>query len=340
MINKPVLISQELRKICWRGIPHIMRPTIWKLLLGYMTKNQSRRKSVLIKKRKEYYHLMNKYYNQQLFQHRSTQENAILRQIYIDVPRTFPKLKLFQLQNISNLLSRALYIWSLKHTATGYVQGINDLITPFVYIFLDEYLREECNLMMIHNGCHITEECQSLISKMDKKALIAIEADSYWCLDHLIEGLQLNYTDNQPGIQKMNLQLVSVIERVNNKLYAHLKEQKIVFIQFSFRWMNCLLMRELSLKNIIRLWDTYLCEGVELSAGFLEFHVFVCAALLLAFADKLMVKEFAEIMLFLQALPEATAKWGEKEIETILSEAYVYQQLFGTKNNQMYEVYV
>jgi len=88
-------------------------------------------------------------------------------------------------------------------------------------------------------------------------------------------------------------------------------------------------MRELSLHHIIRLWDTYLCEGVELSAGFSEFHVFVCVALLLCFADDLKDKDFSEIMLYLQALIEKTAKWREREIETILSEAYVYQALYG-----------
>ena len=34
----------------------------------------------------------------------------------------------------------------------------------------------------------------------------------------------------------------------------------IDFLQFSFRWMNCLLMRELSLDLILRVWDTYLSE--------------------------------------------------------------------------------
>lgn len=29
-------------------------------------------------------------------------------------------------------------------------------------------------------------------------------------------------------------------------------------MQFAFRWMNCLLMREISVKCTIRMWDTYL----------------------------------------------------------------------------------
>lgn len=29
-------------------------------------------------------------------------------------------------------------------------------------------------------------------------------------------------------------------------------------MQFAFRWMNCLLMRELSMPCVVRMWDTYL----------------------------------------------------------------------------------
>jgi hypothetical protein len=41
-------------------------------------------------------------------------------------------------------------------------------------------------------------------------------------------------------------------------LSKHLQDQGVEYIQFAFRWMNCLLMRELSTKNIIRMWDSYL----------------------------------------------------------------------------------
>lgn len=41
-------------------------------------------------------------------------------------------------------------------------------------------------------------------------------------------------------------------------LHSHLEEQGVEYMQFAFRWMNCLLMRELSVRNIVRMWDTYL----------------------------------------------------------------------------------
>jgi hypothetical protein len=49
-------------------------------------------------------------------------------------------------------------------------------------------------------------------------------------------------------------------------LSKHLQKHNVEFMQFAFRWMNCLLMRELSVKNTIRMWDTYLVR-VSLSVG-------------------------------------------------------------------------
>jgi len=38
------------------------------------------------------------------------------------------------------LFERVLYIWAIRHPASGYVQGLNDLITPLFVVFLTEYL--------------------------------------------------------------------------------------------------------------------------------------------------------------------------------------------------------
>jgi hypothetical protein len=86
-------------------------------------------------------------------------------------------------------------------------------------------------------------------------------------------------------------------------------------MHFSFRWMNCLLMREFSIKAIIRLWDTYFVED----DGFETFHVYVCASFLLTWSERLREMEFQELVLFLQNLP--TREWGPNEVETLLSQA-------------------
>lgn len=39
-------------------------------------------------------------------------------------------------------LERVLYVWAIRHPASGYVQGINDLVTPFFEVFLSAYIGE------------------------------------------------------------------------------------------------------------------------------------------------------------------------------------------------------
>ena len=60
--------------------------------------------------------------------------------------------------------------------------------------------------------------------------------------------------------------------------------------------------------------------------GFSKFHLYVCAAFLVKWSEQLLKMDFQEVMMFLQALP--TQQWTEKDIEMLLSEAWVWQSLF------------
>lgn len=41
---------------------------------------------------------------------------------------------------VFQIFERILYIWAIRHPASGYVQGINDLVTPFFVVFLSEFI--------------------------------------------------------------------------------------------------------------------------------------------------------------------------------------------------------
>lgn len=69
--------------------------------------------------------------------------------------------------------------------------------------------------------------------------------------------------------------------------------------------MNCLLLRELPLKAILRLWDTYLSEE---TGGFENFHVYVCAVLLKTFKEKLMAMVGTSFDCFLSCLSMLSLK--------------------------------
>lgn len=93
--------------------------------------------------------------------------------------------------------------------------------------------------------------------------------------------------------------------------------------------MNCLLTRELPLRLIVRLWDTYIAESTHaVRDGFEAFHVYVCAALLDKFKPRLLERTTHDLLSFLQALDKETASWGVGEVEELLSKAYVFTQMF------------
>ena len=143
------------------------------------------------------------------------------------------------------------------------------------------------------------------------------------CLTKLLDNIQDHYTFSQPGLQRMVLRLEDLTHRLDSELVAHFENEGLQFIQFSFRWMNCLLLRELPLRAIMRLWDTYFDEEI---GGFENFHVYVCAVFLKTYKDRLMTMQFQEMLMFLQEMP--TSEWNEEEVEPILSQGFILSTLF------------
>ncbi|KAJ7141474.1 RabGAP TBC [Mycena epipterygia] len=295
----------ELRKLAWAGIPADLRPMAWQLLLGYLPLPTPLRASTLARKRGEYLSLVELAFARD----REGLDQQIWHQIEIDVPRTRPGVRLWMHGETQRALERILYVWAIRHPASGYVQGINDLATPFFQVFLSAYIDSDPETFDP--------------AALPARALDAVEADSFWCLSRLLDGIQDNYIFAQPGIQRSVRRMAELVARIDAPLSAHLDTQNVEFMQFAFRWMNCLLMREISVRNTIRMWDTYLAEGPD---AFSQFHLYVCSAFLVKWSDKLRQMDFQGIIMFLQSLP--TQDWGDHEIEMLLSEAFVLNSIW------------
>ncbi|KAH7356308.1 rab-GTPase-TBC domain-containing protein [Pyrenochaeta sp. MPI-SDFR-AT-0127] len=331
ILQASTISLSELRDSAWSGVPSEVRAMTWQILLGYLPTSSERRVATLERKRREYLDGV-----RQAFERGTAGstgpvaagiagvssfpstirgrgrglDEAIWHQISIDVPRTNPHLELYSYEATQRSLERILYVWAIRHPASGYVQGINDLVTPFWQVFLGAYISDPDIEFGMDPG------------QLPKQVLDAVEADSFWCLTKLLDGIQDNYIAQQPGIQRQVASLRDLTTRIDDGLAKHLQNEGVEFIQFSFRWMNCLLMREISVKNTIRMWDTYLAE----EDGFSSFHLYVCAAFLVKWSDQLRKMDFQEVMMFLQSLP--TRQWTEKDIELLLSEAFIWQSLF------------
>lgn len=356
VLSDPNAINiQDLRKLSWNGVPTELRAITWQILLGYLPANVTRQELTLHRKRQEYLEgievaAVDFSDDKTSFSGGSESEKQLYHQINIDVKRTHPAIKLYATKETQTSLRKILYLWAVRHPASGYVQGINDLCTPFYQLFLGNYIWQLQKLQkagevaderrLLIPGLHDSSDQQELAlladlklqeytidnldpSKLSQRVHDIIEADTYWCLSRLLENITDNYIHEQPGILRQVQDLKNLVGRIDSDLLSHFEREGIEFIQFSFRWMNCLLMRELSIELIVRMWDTYLSET---PLGFNTFHVYVCAAFLSKFSAELKEKDFQEILLFLQNPP--TNKWTDKDVELILSEAFIWQSLY------------
>ena len=138
------------------------RAMTWKLLLGYLPTNQARRNQTLQRKRAEYKEAMKQHYDID-DNSRTIQEQETLRQVLVDVPRTAPEVLLFRNERIRRALARLLYIWAMRHPASSYVQGINDLATPLFVVFLSDYYNGQDvldgNVMVVLPDARLDEVC-------------------------------------------------------------------------------------------------------------------------------------------------------------------------------------
>src|SRR4029077_19380644 len=138
-------------------------------------------------------------------------------QIHIDIPRMQPLISIFQQEVVQKMFERILYIWSIRHPASGYVQGMNDLVTPFFVVYLSEFIPG-------HSLADV--ECFQ-VSSLSDSILRGVEADSFWSFSKLLDSIQDNYTFAQPGIQLLVNLLSRVMSRVDSALHEHLTRHSV-----------------------------------------------------------------------------------------------------------------
>lgn len=95
-----------------------------------------------------------------------------------------PEMDVFGHDIVQCLMTRVLYVWAIQHPESGYVQGVNDLLAPFVLVFLGEQLQRMTDEVTVEalEGC----ELQKI-----KNA----EADVYWCLTGVLEDVADNFIE-------------------------------------------------------------------------------------------------------------------------------------------------
>lgn len=152
-----------------------------------------------------------------------------LHRIVVDVVRTDSHLEFYEdtknLARMSDIL--AVYAW--VDPATGYCQGMSDLLSPFVVLFEDD-------------------------------------ADAFWCFEMLIRRTRENFKMEGPtGVMKQLQALWHILELTDREMFSHLSHIGAESLHFAFRMLLVLFRRELSFNEALCMWEMIWAADFDLS---------------------------------------------------------------------------
>jgi hypothetical protein len=318
VLRNPLIDISTLREIAWSGFPSgesELRAICWKLLLGYLPLRLDRHTDFTRRKRAEYAALLDES-NISAAAESSSADDApldVLKQIRLDIPRTHSfsdeLSPVVAHPLMQSLMERVLFIWSQRNKASSYVQGMNDITVPLLAVLLSPIARDRND--------------SSVIDSLSPKELLELESELYWMFSRLLQDLQDNYTPGQYGIQRMVQKVEAILRRTNPELICHLETEQVSLLQITFRWFNCLLSRELRLHVLLRCYDALLSD----EAGFSEFLVYVCTALLKHLSAELCGRDFQGIMTLMTSA-SGSLSLDVPGMDAVLAEAFVLKSLF------------
>ena len=211
-----------------------------------------------------------------------------IRTIKIDIERTFQEIELFKQENIKIILFTVLVIYCLE-SKTGYCQGMNEIAGTILLAIQDTYFNfpeidiksqeskdENFIAFILHDSLHISADLYYIFKAvMENKGLQGL-------YNYIIGNEKLNasiFNKDLSGITIDDIQLseCSLLKKKINKifycylkiadkeLFQHIFEKVEPYI-FMFRWILCMLNREIKINDCILLWDyIFLFDLIESS---------------------------------------------------------------------------
>ncbi len=314
VLNRPKINLVYLRSISFRGIPSEckgLRGIVWRLLLGLLPADTKSWEQVIAGKAAQYEQLKATLKMPRVpkitpgLGRLLTPDEDLAKEVKIDIKRTKRDMPFFgqrpgateeekkdgspkksleeedeaflygEADSHRQIISRMLYVFAKLNSVSGYVQGMNEIISV-IYYCLGTQSGEEF-------GEHL-------------------ESGTYFCFADVMGELKDSYT-RQPdkslgGVRRTMQNIGEILKRVDPDYAAYLAESKVDIQLFSLRWVMLLFAQDLDMERVIRLWDALLGDPER----FLFLHYFV--AQLVIDAKKLVVgREFYVFVKQVQNIP-------------------------------------
>ena len=254
-------ITNDIREhILKHGIPsnlNQLRPLLWNALLNvYPSINTSTWQDTIHRNKDSYLLLKSKY-----LPYPTNDDKQLLHQIEVDLPRTKADLPFFLSKPKTNtkethydVLKRLLYIYAKEHEELSYVQGMNEIMATFYYVFYNN---------------------------VNTKFIALVESDTYFAFSALMDEVSPifnfdNVTQSQIVVYKKIKLLKTCLKVVYNDVYEVLTEKGVLIDVYVFRWVVLLFTQDLTMSDCVMLWDRLFTRECDK----LDFMCYMCCALL------------------------------------------------------------
>ncbi|KAJ8245350.1 hypothetical protein GJAV_G00269830 [Gymnothorax javanicus] len=214
----------HLKRLIFKGgLCHALRKEAWKYLLGYFPWDSTRdeRKNLQKKKTDEYFRMKLQWKS---VSEEQEKRNSRLRDyrslIEKDVNRTDRTNKFYEGPDNPGLvlLHDILMTYCMYDFDLGYVQGMNDLLSPILYVMENE-------------------------------------VDAFWCFVSYMEQMHQNFEEQMQGMKTQLIQLSTLLRLLDLAFWNYLESQDSGYLYFCFRWLLIRFKRELSFHDVLRLWE-------------------------------------------------------------------------------------
>jgi len=158
--------------------------------------------------------------------------------IHMDTVRTHPDWHLFR--QLEPSMNRILFLFAKQHPELGYIQGMNELVAPFVYVYLWDAM-----------------PCDSCWEFNDR------EAEAFGAFNCFFSSFLSPLYENVAHLQEKLQQAQQLLHRWDPQLSDHLQRYQVDWQLFGTRWLKLCLCREFELPELLKIWDVLLSISVH-----------------------------------------------------------------------------
>ncbi|PKA51494.1 hypothetical protein AXF42_Ash002859 [Apostasia shenzhenica] len=325
-LSKKVIDLDELRRLAAQGIPDGagIRPTVWKLLLGYLPNDRILWREELDKKRNQYQAFKEEFLvNPSEITRRLDESTSSRHELNSEGSEALHRLELTDDEHPLSLGKTSM--WNKFFQDSEVIEQIErDVMRthPDMHFFSGDSAVAKSNQESLRNvliifaklnpGIRYVQGMNEVLAPLfyvyrndqDANNAVFAEPDAFFCFIELLSGFRDNFCqklDNSVvGIRSTISRFSQLLKKHDGELWRHLEITTKVNPQFyAFRWITLLLTQEFNFADALHIWDVLLSDA----EGPQETLLRICCAMLILVRRRLLAGDFTSNLKLLQNYP-------------------------------------